>query len=115
MNLTTHLAVPYLGLLVAGFEPRSGPLGFLVDKVTEEQDFSEYFGFPCQLSFHRLLHIHHHHLSSWAGTIGHTVADVPSGLSLIPPREKSNHSLPTSAEARITWIYTSAPPYAFIA
>jgi hypothetical protein len=33
------------------------------------QDFSEYFGFPCQFSFHRLLH-NHHHLSSGAGTIG---------------------------------------------
>jgi hypothetical protein len=33
------------------------------------QVFSEYFGFPCQSSFHRLLHIHHHR-SSGAGTIG---------------------------------------------
>jgi hypothetical protein len=24
--------------------------------------FSEYFGFPCQSSFHQLLHNHHHHL-----------------------------------------------------
>jgi hypothetical protein len=30
---------------------------------------SEYFGFPCQSSFHQLLH-NHHHLSSGAGTIG---------------------------------------------
>jgi hypothetical protein len=30
---------------------------------------------------------HHHHLSSRAGTIGQTVADVPSGLSLTPPQE----------------------------
>jgi hypothetical protein len=50
------------------------------------QVFSEYFGFPCQFSFHRLLHIHHH-LSSRAGTIGQLVADVPSGLSLTPPQE----------------------------
>jgi hypothetical protein len=33
------------------------------------QVFSQCFGFPCQFSFHRLLHIHHH-LSSGAGTIG---------------------------------------------
>jgi hypothetical protein len=39
--------------------------------------------FPCQFSFHRLLHIKHH-LSSGAGTIGQLVADVPSGLSLTP-------------------------------
>jgi hypothetical protein len=47
------------------------------------QVFSEYFGFPCQISFHRLLYIHH--LSSVAGTLGQLVANVPSGLSLTPP------------------------------
>jgi hypothetical protein len=49
--------------------------------------FSKYFGFPCQFSFHRLPHTHHHHLLSGAGTIGQTVADVPGGLSLTPPQE----------------------------
>jgi hypothetical protein len=34
-----------------------------------EQVTSEYFGFPCQSSFHQLLH-NHPHLSSGAGTIG---------------------------------------------
>jgi hypothetical protein len=56
------------------------------------QVFSEYFGFPCQFTFHRLLHIHH--LSSGAGRIGQSVADVPSGLSLTPPQEtkkKASH------------------------
>jgi hypothetical protein len=33
---------------------------FLVDSVALGQVFSEYIGFPCQFSFHRLLHIHHH-------------------------------------------------------
>jgi hypothetical protein len=33
--------------------------------------FSEYFRFPCQFIFHRLLHIHH--LSSGAGTLGQLV------------------------------------------
>jgi hypothetical protein len=51
--------------------------------------FSEYFGFPCQFSFHRLLHIHHHPKSG-AGTIGQLVADVPSGLSLTPTQEATN-------------------------
>jgi hypothetical protein len=41
--------------------------------------------FPCQFSFHRLLHIHH--LSSGDGTVGQLVAAVPSGLSLTPPQE----------------------------
>jgi hypothetical protein len=40
----------------------SGHLGFVVDKVALEQVFSEYFGFPCQSSFHQLLRNHHHHL-----------------------------------------------------
>jgi hypothetical protein len=45
--------------------------------------FSEYFGFPCQFSFHQMLHIY---ISSGAGTIDQLVVDVPSGLSLIPPQ-----------------------------
>jgi hypothetical protein len=61
-------------------------VGFVVDKVALGQVFSEYFGIPCQVSFHQLLHIHHH-LSSGAVTTGQTVADVPSGLSLTPPQE----------------------------
>jgi hypothetical protein len=51
-----------------------------------EAGFSEYLGFPCQSSFHRLLHIHYH-TPSGAGTIDQLVADVPSGLSLTPPQE----------------------------
>jgi hypothetical protein len=68
-----------------GLEPRSDHMGFVVNKVAIRQVFSEYFGFPCQFAFHRLLHNHHHHhLSSGSGTIGQTVAAVPSGLSLNP-------------------------------
>jgi hypothetical protein len=59
-----------------------GNMGFVVDKV-----FSEYFGFPCQFSFHRLLHTH---LPSGAGTIGPLLAGVPSGISLTAaPKMKS--------------------------
>jgi hypothetical protein len=58
-------------------------VGFVVDKMALGQVFSEYFGFPCQSSFHQFLH-NHHHLSSGVGTIGQTVAAVPSGLSLTP-------------------------------
>jgi hypothetical protein len=53
-------------------------------KMALGQVFSEYFGFPCQFSFHWLLHTHH--LSSGTGTIGQLMADIPSGLSLPPPR-----------------------------
>jgi hypothetical protein len=84
-------AVPWLRLLVAsfpprrpGFDPRSGQVGFVVDNVSLGQVFSENFGFPCQFSFHRLLHTHYH-LSSGTGTVGQTVADVPSGISITPP------------------------------
>jgi hypothetical protein len=35
-----------------GFEPKSGHVGFVVDKVALGQVFSEYFSFPCQSSFH---------------------------------------------------------------
>jgi hypothetical protein len=31
----------------------------MVDKVALGQFFSEYYGFLCQFSFHRLHHIHH--------------------------------------------------------
>jgi hypothetical protein len=48
---------------------------FVVDKVAFGQVFSEYLGFPCQNSLHRLLHSHHR--SSGDGTIGKLVADVP--------------------------------------
>jgi hypothetical protein len=60
-----------------------------MDKAALGLVFSECFGFPEQISFHRPLHTHHHHhhLSSGAGTIDQTVADVPSGLSLTPAQE----------------------------
>jgi hypothetical protein len=68
-------AVPELKRLVAGFpsrrpgfDPRSGHVGFVVNTVALGQVLSEYFGFPYQSSFHRLLH--NHHQSSGAGTIG---------------------------------------------
>jgi hypothetical protein len=58
---------------------------FVVDKVAMGHVFSEYFGFPCQLSFHRLLHIHH--LLLVVGKIGQVMAEVPSRLSLTPSQE----------------------------
>jgi hypothetical protein len=90
------MAVPKLRRLVSGFpqrkpgfEPRSGDVGFVVNKVALGQVFSDYFGFPCQVLFHRMLNVHHH-LSSGAGTIGQFVADVPNGLSLTPPPGTKN-------------------------
>jgi hypothetical protein len=178
--------VPHLGWLIAGFppqRPRSGHVGFVVNEMALGQVFSVCFGFPCQFSFHQLLHTH---LSSGAGTMNPLVAGVPRGLSLIPPHAikkaqhnkellnrcsgtctdsltvlragrprgrssspgrvknvlfstssnpvlgptqpliqwvagikrtgcEADHSPPTSAEVKKTWIYTSTPPYAFMA
>jgi hypothetical protein len=59
-------------------------MGFVVDKVALGQVFSEYFGFPCQLSFRQLPRTH---LSSGAGTIGQLVAHVPSGFNPTPSNE----------------------------
>jgi hypothetical protein len=39
---------------------RTGHVGFVVGKVALGQVFSEYFGFPCQSSFHQILHYHNH-------------------------------------------------------
>jgi hypothetical protein len=58
------MVVLYLRRLVAcfpprrpGFYPKSDHVGFMVDKVTLTQVFSEYFGFSCQFSFHQPPHI----------------------------------------------------------
>jgi hypothetical protein len=76
----------------------SSPVGFVVDKVALGQVSSEYFGFPC-FSFHCLLH----HLSSAAGTIGRTVADVPSGLSSIPFQALKFHAIVTNFIEKNPW------------
>jgi hypothetical protein len=59
-------------------------MGFVVDKVALGPLFSEYFGFPCQSSFHQLLH-NHPHLSSGAGTIDQKWPQY-KGLSPTPLR-----------------------------
>jgi hypothetical protein len=56
------------------------------------QASSDYFGFSCQVSFHRLLHIHRH-LSSGTGIISQTVVNVPTGLSLNLPQETITNKL----------------------
>jgi hypothetical protein len=85
-------AAPKLKRLVAGFSPRrsgfdpgAGQVAFVVDKVPMGQVFSEYFGFPCQSSFHQILH-HLNHPGQV--TIGQSVAAVPSGSSWTPPPTK---------------------------
>jgi hypothetical protein len=50
----------WLPTAAARVRARSGHVGFVVDKVALEQVFSEYFGFPCQSSFHQIIHHHTH-------------------------------------------------------
>jgi hypothetical protein len=100
-----------------GFQPRSGHVQFVVDKVALGHVSSEYFGFPCQFLFHRLLHTHQ--LSSVDGTIGQVMTDVPSGLSLTPPQETKKkiypHALGSFSSplhiAGIQWRYYKPLPH----
>jgi hypothetical protein len=78
-------------------------VGFVVDKVVLGQVISEYFGFPYQFSFHRLLHTHH--LSSGAGTTGQLLADVPSGLSLTPRQETKKKAKKVGSEVLAAGAY----------
>jgi hypothetical protein len=55
-----------------------------MDKVALGYVSSEYLGFPCQLSFHQMLHTH---MSPGAGMIGQLVTDLPSEFILIPHYE----------------------------
>jgi hypothetical protein len=78
-------------LRLPGLDPSSGRVGFVMHKVALGQVFSEYVGIPCQFSFHRLLHTHHHHPG--LVTAGQTVADVPSELSLAPLQETKRKTI----------------------
>jgi hypothetical protein len=74
---------PYLrrDLKRAGFEPGSGHVGFMVDKVALGQVFSECLGFPVNLhstSYSTITII------IWGWYNRPVVAAVPSGLSLTP-------------------------------
>jgi hypothetical protein len=80
-------------------------VGFVVDKVALGQVFSEYFGFLCQFSFHRLLHIHHH-LPSGATTINQLVAEEPSGLSLTP-QKSFDEEVGNTEMQKMTCVYVN--------
>jgi hypothetical protein len=58
-------------------------VGFVVDKVALGQVSLLVLRFPLPIFIPPTAP----HSSSGAGTIGQTVADVPSGLSLTPPQE----------------------------
>jgi hypothetical protein len=53
-------------------------------------------------------------------TLGPTQAPIPwvphaLTLEVKRPGSETDHSTPTSADVKKIWIYTSTPPYAFIA
>jgi hypothetical protein len=75
-----------------GFEPGSGHVRFVVHKVALGQVFSEYFGFPCQSSFHQLLQKSPSSII-WGWYNRPEVAAVPSGLSPTPRKKKYNIAL----------------------
>jgi hypothetical protein len=50
----------WLPTAAARVRTRVWQVGFVVDKVALGQVFSDYFGFPCQSSFHQILHHHTH-------------------------------------------------------
>jgi hypothetical protein len=50
----------WLPTAAARVRTRSGHAGFVVDKVALGQVFSNYFRFPYQSSFHKILHPHNH-------------------------------------------------------
>jgi hypothetical protein len=89
-RITAQAVSRWLPTAAARVRAQIRSCGILVDKVALGQVFSEYIGFPCQFSFHILLHTH---LSSGTGTVGQLVADVPSGLSLTPPQETKKKKL----------------------
>jgi hypothetical protein len=64
-----------------GFEPKSGQVEFVVNKVARGQISFKYFSFICQFSFHQLLH-HHYHLSSRAGTMCQRVINMLTACQL---------------------------------
>jgi hypothetical protein len=57
---------------------------FVVEKVALGQVFSEYFGFPCQSSFHQLLQKSSSSIN-WGLHNRPEVAAVPRDLSPTPP------------------------------
>jgi hypothetical protein len=60
-------------------------VGFVVDKVALGQVFCDYFGFPCQFSFHGIAPQSPSSII-WDWYNRPVVAAVPSGLSLTPLR-----------------------------
>jgi hypothetical protein len=74
-----------------GFEPRSGHVGFVMDKRALGQVLPVYFCFFCH-SFQRMVHTQHL-ISSGVHTLSQIVADVPGWLNVTSLQEKEEDML----------------------
>jgi hypothetical protein len=59
-------------------------VGFVADIIALTKVFYQYFAFPCQFSFRRMLHTDKSSITRGGGVIGQLMAGVPSGFSLTP-------------------------------
>jgi hypothetical protein len=75
----------WLPTAAARVRTRFWQVGFVVDKVTSGQVFSEYFSFPCQNhSFHQLFHHHYHHYHNFKYKRKIEVPPVEEGPHVTP-------------------------------
>jgi hypothetical protein len=73
-----------------GVDPRSEHVGFAAEVALEVFFSPVYFGFPCQFSFHRMLHTH---LSSGADTICPLENGVPRDLSVTQRIKRKSYTV----------------------
>jgi hypothetical protein len=79
--------------------PHHGHEGYVVYKFALGQVFSEHFGFPCQFSFHDLLHIHYHIIRRYVVSILQTESwnygpkEVHGGREAVFTRERGSHKI----------------------
>jgi hypothetical protein len=62
-----------------------------------------------------LLHLHVVQTGSRANSASYPMGTGDSFPGVKRPGREADHSPPASAEAKKMWIYTSIPPYAFMA
>jgi hypothetical protein len=83
---------------------------FVVDKAALGQVFSEYFGFPCQSSFHQFFH-HHNHPGLTQEAYGWPQCQVDRiGLQLYQLKQflcKLSNNMETSNAAEIRTVFLS--------
>jgi hypothetical protein len=94
--------VPCLNLPPLGhrFDPRSGYLVFVVNKMSLRHVFSEYIGFFCHFSFHQLLYI------NWSPYHGRSVVSVLTTSS--DNKEKRNLPWPRFYQrSSVSPVYSS--------